>query len=431
MSWGSTTDYASAVAYLYRHIGRGVKPGLERIAGLLELLANPERSYPIVHLAGTNGKTSTARMVAALLSAHGLTPGVFTSPHLQAVEERFSLGLDAMTPDEFALVVAELAPLVDLYEERSGDGITYFELTAALAFSWFAERAVDAAVVETGLGGRFDATNVASSEVAVLTSIGIEHVEYLGHTVEEIAGEKLAILDEGSFLVTGALPPSVVAMAEAAAKERNAHWFSQDTDFRISAAQPAVGGWLIDIEGAEAGYHDLHLTLHGRHQTANFAVAVAAVEALLGRPLDVEAVREAAAAVTAPGRMEIVRRDPLLMLDGAHNPHGAAALCEAIAEEFPTLQWRLVIGAMQDKDLDGILDPFRGCLIGVETAAADIERATDAGDVAADATRVLGVPATPHPDVPTAVAAAAESGDPVLVTGSIYVVGEARTALGI
>jgi len=398
---------------------------------VLDLLADPQASYPIIHLAGTNGKTSTARMISALVAAHGLKPGLFTSPHLQSVEERFAIGLDPMSRVQFADAVTELAPIVDFYEERSGDGVTYFEITAALALSWFASQAVDVGVVETGLGGRLDATNAARSNVAVITSIGIEHVDYLGDTVEAIAGEKLAILDEGTVLVTGSLPPPVEEMAEARAEQQRAGWFRSGRDFRVSAAAQAVGGWLIDLEGIHDTYHGLHLRLHGRHQIGNFALAVAAVESLLGRSLEPDAVREAAAAVTSPGRMEIVGHDPVFMLDGAHNPHGSAALGAALDEEFPTTRWRLVLGVMKDKDLPGMLAPLDGRVLGVEAAAADVDGAAPPEAIADVAHDALGVPARFHGSVEAALAAARESGDPILVAGSLYLVGEVRRLLDL
>jgi len=425
-------SYDDAVAWLDDHIGAGVKPGLERITGLLELLARPDESYPIVHVAGTNGKTSTARMTAGLIGAHGLATGLFTSPHLQAVEERYEHGMRPMSREAFAVAVAELAPVVDLWSESSGDRITYFEITAALAFAWFAEKAVDAAVIEVGLGGRWDATNAATSEVAVVTSIGLEHTAYLGDTEALIAAEKAAILDRDAVLVTGELSDEALAVIRARAEEQGALWHRFGPDFGPDDARPAVGGWLFDVEGIHARYTGIDLRLHGAHQVHNFTVGVAATEALFGRALDLGAVREAAARAAAPGRMEIVRRDPLVMLDGAHNPPGMAALAEALGQEFTTSRWALVFGVMRDKDAASMLSHLDGLVTTAHVArAAGSDRALPAGEAAALVHGALDVETVEHPSVADAVAAAISSGDPVLVTGSLYVVGEARTALGV
>ena len=421
---------AAALAYLDDHIGRGVKPGLERISGLLDLLATPQSGYPILHIAGTNGKTSTARMAATLIAAHGLAPGLFTSPHLHRVEERFEYGLDPMTADQFAEAMGELAPIADLFEERSGEAVTYFELTAALAFSWFASMSVDVAVVETGLGGRLDATNAATSDVAVVTSIGLEHTDYLGDTVELIGAEKLAILNAGSALVTGDLPPSVVAMAEEAARAAGASWFAWGTDVEPIDPVQSVGGWSFDLRSPMAEYEDVVLRVHGRHQVTNFAIAVASVEALFGRALDPDVVRSAAATVTVPGRMEVVGRDPLVLLDGAHNPHATAALSAALAVEFPTTTWELIFGVMGDKDIEGMLAPLRGRVDRALVTAADSPRAMAPEDLAAIVAAELDVPVETRPTVAAAMATRSDEAA-TLVTGSIYVVGEARAALGL
>lgn len=425
------TDYESAVAYLDAHIGRGVKPGLDRITALLDLMAHPEMGYPIIHVAGTNGKTSTARMAASLISAHGVTPGTFTSPHLQRVEERFTHGLRTMTPSEFAQAMGELGPIVDLAEERLGEGITYFELTAALAHSWFADRAVGAAVVEVGLGGRLDATNAATSEVALVTTIALEHTEYLGNTIEEIAAEKLAILDEGAALVTGVVPEPVVELAAAVVESKSGSWFAHGVDFDVVDPEPVPRGWSFGIRSAFGDYDGIELHLRGRHQVDNFANAVAAVEALFGRGLDETGVRESAATVTAPGRLEVVRSSPLLVLDGAHNHHAAEALATALVEEFPSTSWQLVFGAMRDKDVGAMLTSLRERVAGVHSAAARSPRARSADEVAAIADGAMGVETHSYGSVAEALAGAMGTGDAVLVAGSIYVVGEARDALGL
>ncbi len=410
-----------------------MKPGLERISGLLDLLAEPHTGYPIIHIAGTNGKGSTARIVAALLSAHGLTPGLFTSPHLHHIEERYEVGGVLMTPGEFADAMAEIAPIVELYEDRAGEGVTYFELTTALAFSWFAERAVDVAVVETGLGGRLDASNAVDGTVAVVTTIGLEHTEYLGDTIAEIAAEKLAILPEAGVLVTGNLEDEATAVAERFVEQQGASWVRMGPDLRVIDAEIDDGGWLATIDGIYSTYPDIRLALHGRHQVDNLVVAIGAVEALFGRELDAAAVAEAAATVTCPGRMEVISRDPIVLVDGAHNPPGMAALASALREEFPGLRWQIVFGAMSDKDVRAMLEMLRPFTSGCHAVAADSARAMPAGDLAELAADVLGgeVPITVHDSVAAGVVAAAATGEPMMVTGSIYVAGEARIGLGL
>lgn len=370
-------------------------------------------------------------MIARLLAAHGLSTGLFTSPHLDAVEQRFEWSGRPMSHDEFAEAMAMLAPVVDLYEQRTGDGVTYFELTAAMAFHWFADRAVDAGVLETGLGGRWDATNAATSEVAVVTNIALEHTEYLGDTIAAIAAEKVAILDPGADLVTGDLHPEALAVAARRADEQGARWFRFGDDYRPVEPHPIDRGWRFDLGGIHGEYLDLELRLHGRHQVVNFAVAVAAVEAFFDRELDADAVRLAAATATSPGRMEVLAREPLLLTDGAHNPAGLAALATALEEEFPGVRWTLVFGAMRDKDVPPMLDALRDRVAAAHVAAADSPRAMEAGDLADLAARRLGVPVTAHRSVAEALAAARAGGGPVLVTGSIYVVGEARRAAGV
>ncbi len=406
-----------------------MKPGLERISGLLEFMADPHRGYPVIHIAGTNGKTSTARMVAAILLEHGLTPGLFTSPHLQVIEERFETGGELMTQEEFAAAVEEVKPIVDIFEERGGDGITYFELTTALAFSWFAERAVDVAVVETGLGGRLDSTNVVESEAAVVTTIGLEHTEFLGDNLGAIAAEKVAILDDGRVLVTGDLPAEALEVAQRRVEATGSTWLRLGTEFGIREARAADGGWNVDLQGVYRDYEEMLLRLHGRHQTVNWANAVAAVEALFGRSLDNDAVVAAASKVALPGRMEVVGRDSAVMLDGAHNPAGVAALAAALYEEFPATRWSLVFGVMVDKDVAEMLRVLAPHVDSLHAAAAADGRARPAEDLVAAAAEAGIEEAIAHGSVAEAVAAAQADDGPLLVTGSLYVVGEARTAI--
>ena len=370
-------------------------------------------------------------MIAGLVSAHGLATGLFTSPHLDRVEQRYELSGLVMTGEEFAEAMTLLAPIVDMYEARSGDPVTYFELTAALAFAWFADRSIDVGVLETGLGGRWDATNAATSEVAVVTNIALEHTEMLGNTITAIAGEKLAILDPGADLVTGDLHPDALEVARLRVGEQGGRWFRYGLEYKLLDPTPTGHGWVFDLAGVHDEYRGLDLRMRGRHQVTNFATAVAAVECLFGRRLDEAGVRETAARVTSPGRLEVLATEPFLVTDGAHNPAGMEALAAALAEEFAGVRWTLVFGVMRDKDSAAMLDSLRGRVTQAHVAAAESPRALETEQVAALVGERLGIPATPHGSVADALAAARATGNHVLVTGSIYVVGEARAALGI
>lgn len=423
--------YDEAIAYLDAHIGQGVKPGLERMRGLLEMMGHPEEGYPIIHVAGTNGKTSVSRMSTMLLVAHGLTTGTFISPHLQRIEERISVnGFDA-DREQFAQAVYDVAAFADLYEERF-EPLTYFELTAAMAFAFFADQAVEAAVVEVGLGGRLDATNVVEGDVAVLTGVGLEHTEFLGDTLELIAREKLAIVEEGSVLVTGPLVREVEVVAREVAEEKGARLFRYGADFRVEESARALGGWNLTIEGIHGQYDDLYLPVHGRHQTINLAVAIAAVESLLDRALDHDAAVDAVSVVRSNGRMEPVGTDPLVMLDGAHNPDGFRALAVALAEEFPTTKWVLLLGAMADKDLEGMIEPVAKRLAAVVTTRVESPRAEEPDRLAERIRPLVDAPVHPAGSPDQALGLARELAGPdgsVLVSGSLYLVGEMRSRI--
>jgi dihydrofolate synthase / folylpolyglutamate synthase len=305
-------------------------------------------------------------------------------------------------------------------------------LTTAAAFAFFADKAVNAAVLEVGLGGRLDATNVVDAEVCVLTSIGIEHTEYLGEDVATIAGEKLAIAGPNATLVSGPLPDPALEVADARARDLGIHHRHYGKDFSVLDAERGVGGWLVTIAGAEDTYEDLFLPLHGRYQLANLANAVAATEALLGRKLDEEAVREAIAVATVPGRMEVLGTHPLLMLDGAHNADGVAALAESLEEEYPTTRWQLVLGVMGDKNLEAMVESLEPLVTGVIATAPDSERAVQPRLLAERIRGLTDVPVLEAEEVEAALdMARAEAGPEgaVLVAGSLYLVGEARAVL--
>ncbi|MEX2250456.1 MAG: folylpolyglutamate synthase/dihydrofolate synthase family protein [Acidimicrobiia bacterium] len=425
-------DYTEALAYLDRHISLGVKPGLDRMRGLLKAMGRPDEGYPIIHVAGTNGKTSTSRLATLLLVTHGLTTGTYISPHLQRVEERLAVNGRYATEEDFALAVSDVEAFAIVRDLQGADPNTYFELTTAAAFAFFANQPVDAAVLEVGLGGRLDATNVVDAEVCVVTSIGIEHTEYLGSDLATIAGEKVAITGLNSILVTGPLPEPALAVAEARARELGIHHRHFGKDFSILSAKRGVGGWLVTIDGAEDTYEDLFLPLHGRHQVVNLANAIAATEALLGRKLDAEAVHDATSSATMPGRMEPLGTEPLLMVDGAHNTDGVDVLVESLFEEFPSRRWHVVFGVMGDKNVEAMVERLADVAHDFVVTAPKSERAVTphelAGRMAAITDLPIHVAATVSEAIDMAKARAGPNGS-VLVAGSLYLVGEARSLL--
>lgn len=427
-------NYEQATAYVERHIRLGGEPGLDRMTELLDLMGRPHEGYPVIHVAGTNGKTSTARLASLVLVAHGLTTGTYTSPHLQRIEERLAINGRVSTSEEFALAITDVAAFADLREGAGETPNTYFELTTAAAFAFFADQAVNAAVVEVGLGGRLDSTNVVDAEVCVVTSIGVDHTEFLGEDIGEIAAEKLAITGLGSILVTGELPEPAMEAANGRARELGIQHRRYDHDYGIESYERGVGGWVTTIRGAEATYEDIFLPIHGRYQLTNLAMAIASAEALVGRKLDAEALRDAAAVATAPGRMEALASSPFLMVDGAHNADGVESLVASLQEEYPTTKWQILFGVMGDKNVDLMIERLGPVASGIVTTAVDEKRAVPAVELARKVAELL-------PEVPVLAAenveygvdmARAEAGSEgaVLVTGSIYMVGEVRNLLG-
>jgi len=421
-----------AESFLNERIGRGVQPGLDRITGLLAFMDDPHLAYPSVHIAGTNGKTTVSRMIQQILGSHGLATGGFTSPHLDRVEQRFSIHGVSLDPHDFTDAVRDIAWFVTGFEELSGDLVTYFEVTAALAFSIFATATIDVAVVEVGLGGRLDATNVIDAAVSVVTGVDIDHTEYLGDTIELIAAEKVAILKHEGTLVTGPLPEQALEAVSARVAETSANWVKSDEAFSVQDATIGVGGWQLTVNGVFGEYHDLFLPLHGRHQVEHLATSIATAEMLLGRALDSDLLQIAVAATTAPGRLEVVSRHPVVVLDGAHNRQGFEGLGATLEGEFPTMPWNLVLGARGARSIEALIQPLKGLVEAVFACAADDASSVSPDDVAAGARRALGIPATTYSDVPSALMAAttaAGSDGGVVVAGSLYVVGEARRTL--
>ena len=326
------TTYAEAErALLARWPESRLEPSLDRIAALAELLGEPQRTYPVIHLTGTNGKTSTSRMIDTLIRATGLRTGRFTSPHVESMTERISVDGEQLTEEQFLEAYQDVAPLASLADEDAVHPLSFFETVVAMAYAAFANAPVDAAVVEVGMGGSWDATNVADATVAVILPVAVDHSAYLGTSPAEIAREKAGIIKPGSTVVSAVQADDVAAVIAERAAEVGATVLWEGRDFGVEHRVPAVGGQMVRLRGVRAEYDEVFLPLHGAHQAQNAAVALAAVEAFLGQePLDDELVKDAFAEVTSPGRLEVIRRSPTILLDAAHNPHGAAATAEAI-----------------------------------------------------------------------------------------------------
>ena len=418
-------------------------PSLDRMRALLGASGDPQAAYPVLHLTGTNGKTSTARILSSLLVAAGLAVGATTSPHLERINERMTgppLGPrrrervrrqhDPIPDSELADHLRVLQGLEALLGERA----SWFELVTACAFRWFADVAVDAAVVEVGMGGRWDATNVADGQVAVLTTVSLDHTEYLGPTVADIAREKAGIVKAGATVVVGDRDPGVLAAVELRAAEVEAARVRLvDRDFACEGNELAVGGRMLDLRTPWSEHSEVFLPMHGRHQGHNAVLAVAAAEAFLDAPLSEEVVAAGLGRATSPGRLEILGREPLVLLDGAHNVHGMTALCRALDEDFAGAgQLVAVVGVLaghEPGELLAALGPERIRL--VVTCPAPSPRTLEPGQVAAAARR-LGIEAVEVPSVAEAVDAAradAAADEVILVTGSLYVVGAARSCL--
>lgn len=419
-----------------------VAPSLSRIAALTGLLGDPQQAYPVIHLTGTNGKGSTAAMIESLLRATGLRTGRFTSPHVTTVNERIAIDGEPISDERFDAVWHELEPYVAMVDDQRLDGVelTFFEIITAMAYAAFADAPVDVAVVEVGLGGTWDATNVADADVAVVTPIDVDHAHLLGGTVAEIAVEKAGIIKPGAQAILAGQPVEAAQVLLERCSEVGALVHREGIEFGVLDRQVAVGGQLIRINAAEGPVDDVFLPLHGAHQAANAAQAVAAVEAFLGmKALHPDVVREGLAQVQFPGRLELVRRSPAVVLDAAHNPHGARATAEAVTEAFGFSPLVGVVAVMADKDADGLLREFEEIMAQVVvTQVASTSRGLPAAELGELAASVFGadrVHVAPRLDdaLERAVTLAETDaiGAPgVLVTGSVVLVGEARTLLG-
>ena len=405
-------------------------PSLDRMRRLLAFLGDPQLDLDVLHITGTNGKGSTARMAAALLAANGLTTGTYTSPHLSKLNERLAVNGKAIGDED----LAELIAIVSLAEEATGDRNSYFELVTAAALRWFGDLAVAAAVVEVGAGGRWDATNTVDGLVGVVTNVELDHMEWFGDTKEEIAHEKVGIVKPGSTLLIGDTDPGIVDLLRREASPLGAErMLLRGEDFGCDSNRLAISGRVLTLRTPTTSYPNIFVPMHGAHQGDNAAIALAAVEAFVGDPLHPDVVTEGFAAVENPGRMEIVSRNPLVILDGAHNPAGARALSAALDEEFAANPGRIiVIGLLKGRDPAAMLRALRADTAReVIVVAPPSPRAMDPSAVVAAATE-LGVAAIALPSIEAALERArttAAPGDAVVVTGSLYLIGYARSLL--
>jgi dihydrofolate synthase/folylpolyglutamate synthase len=403
-------------------------PTLERIGTLLQYLGSPQLEYPAIHLTGTNGKTTTTRMIAELLSTVGYSAGAYTSPHLQRVNERIARNDDPISDRD----LAEQLRAVALVETELGLDPSYFEVVTGAAMSWFADVAVDVAVIEVGLGGTWDATNVIDADIAVVTNVSIDHVQYLGDTPEQIATEKAGIIKPGSTLVLGETDPDLMSIF---AEHGAANVLRRDIDFGTRTNVAAVGGRMLELFTNGARYPELFVPLYGAHQGDNAAIALAAAEVFVGAPLEAEAVYDAFTRVRSPGRMEIVGRHPLILLDGAHNVAGAQALRAALDEAFAPAPRTLVIGLLRERDPLEMLTVFGLDDVAQLVCARPPNPRAMASEAIAEAAERLGFPAQ-HIDVVDTAAEAVSSAllstpsdGEVVITGSLSFVGAARAIL--
>lgn len=416
-------------------------PDLSRIRALADHLGDPQLTYPSVHITGTNGKTSTARMVTALFGALGVQAGTYTSPHLQTIRERIRVAGEPIAPERFAEVHAGVAPVADLVDARRGEGedrVTYFELLTAMAYWWFADHPVDVGVFEVGMGGTWDATNLVRGEVAVITRVELDHPE-LGGTPAAVAEEKAGIVKPGSVVVSAEQRDDVAPVLDRAVDRNGARLLLLGRDVAAVDRRLAVGGQVVTLVTPTRRYPDVFVPLHGRHQADNAALAVGALHAFLGGLADVDdgLVQDAFGAVEVPGRLEVVGRDPTVVLDGAHNPAGAQRTAEAVGEEFAFRDVILVVGCLQGKDLAGVLAPFREVASHVIVTTPPPTRvpgvpvdelAAVAREVWSGTSVAIEAAATVAEAVEKATGVTGPS-DGVVVTGSLSLVGAARDVL--
>ena len=420
--------FADALAELDSRVPQRMVPDLKRITALAELLDDPQLTYPTIHVTGTNGKTTTSRLITGLACAHGLTTGLYTSPHLRSVTERIAICGEPMSEEELGEEYERLLPYLQAVDAR-GERVTYFEALTALAYMWFSDKPVALGVFEVGMGGTWDATNLVAGDVAVICPISLDHPE-LGWTVEQIATEKAGIIKPGKTVVCREQPPGALAIIEDRCREYQARLLLEGRDFGLAERRQAVGGQAIRVRGLHAAYEGFLLPLYGEHAARNAAAAIVALEAFLDRPIAEDPARRALAETPSPGRLEVVGRHPLVVLDGAHNPAGAQAIAAALPEAFTWGRLHLVMAVSANKDVDGIVEAVAPLVDRAYATRNASERSSDAERVA-DAFLRAEIPTETFGSVLEALTAARESADEddlILVTGSLYTVADARNA---
>jgi dihydrofolate synthase/folylpolyglutamate synthase len=416
-----------------------IEPTLERIAALVDVLGSPQLTYPTIHIGGTNGKTTTSRMIDSLLFEMGLRTGRFTSPHLETYLERISINGQNIDPKAMIFSYNDIAAYLDLMDSKFEHPISFFEAMTALAFVAFAEHPIDVGVIEVGMGGEWDATNVVDADVSVIMPINLDHTEYLGETLTEIAQTKAGIIKESGFVVLAQQEPEAAKELLKRAAAMGADVAREGVEYSVLSRSLAVGGQLLTIQGASDTYEDIFLPLHGKHQASNAAAALVAVEAFFGdQELDIEAVRAGFANVTSPGRCEVVHRDPTIILDAAHNPHGAAAIAETVQSEFTFDEVIGVVAPMGDKDIHGILLELEQVMDSIIVTANSSSRSTPVDKLEKIAIEIFGAERVFSDEnlekaleraIKDTVRPLSDDTIGILVTGSVVTVGEARSYL--
>jgi dihydrofolate synthase/folylpolyglutamate synthase len=426
-------------ALLARWPENRIAPTLERISALVDMLGSPQLTYPTIHVGGTNGKTTTSRMIDSLLFEMGLRTGRFTSPHLESYLERICINGQPIDAKELIFSFNDISAYLDLMDTKFDNPISFFEAITALAFAAFAEHPIDVGVIEVGMGGEWDATNVVDADVSVIMPIGLDHTEYLGETITEIAATKAGIIKEQGFVVLAQQEPEAAVELLRRAAEVGADVAREGLEYSIDSRAVAVGGQLISVTGLRGHYDEIFLPLHGKHQASNAAAALIAVEAFFGeQDLDIEAVRAGFANVTSPGRCEIIHRDPTIILDAAHNPHGAKAIAETIQSEFTFDDVTGIVALMADKDALGILQALEPVMNQVIVTTNSSPRSMSVVDLEKLASQVFDADRVfAQPNLADAIEKAikdsirplSDESLAILITGSVVTVGEARSAV--